>query len=214
MKGNVFFYQGTKKLGNAVGYTVKGKQLFRAYQGTVANPRSDKQTMQRAKFAYLVERAQAIRPVIRKGFEYLASVRKCTAFNAFFHANFNKLVGATPEMVALQPENMIVAQGPLSNVFYSDTIDASSTPGVVTITVTDANLYDQSEADTLMYGVLFCEELNQGVMSAGQARMAGDINVNYPAAWLGLEVHAYVFTASADGKQASDSAYVGHTTIS
>ena len=214
MKGNVFFYQGTKKLGNTVGYSVKGKQLFRAYQGSVANPRSAGQTMQRAKFASLVERAQAIRPAIRKGFEYLSNVRRCTAFNAFFHVNFPKLTGSTPDTVYLTPEDMVIAQGPLSNVFYSDTLDASSTPGVVSITVTDANLYDPSESDTLMYGVLFCEELQQGVMSAGQTRMAGKIDVNYPTAWVGLEVHAYGFTASADGKQASDSTYIGHTTIS
>lgn len=214
MKGNVFFYQGTKKLGNAVGYSVKGKQLFRAYQGNVANPRSAGQIMQRAKFALLVERAQAIRPAIRKGFEYLSNVRKCTPFNAFFHVNFPHVQGANPDSVALTPEDMIVSQGPLSNVFWSDTIDASTTPNVVSLVVTDANLYDQSEAGSKVYGVIYCEELQQGVMSAGANRMAGKIDIDVPHAWVGLEIHAYGFTASADGKQASDSFYIGHTTIS
>lgn len=214
MKGNIYFYQGTKKLGNSVGYTVKGKQLFRAYQENVTNPRTAKQTLQRAKFALLVKRAQAIRPAIRKGFEYLSNVRKSTTFNAFFHANFPKVVGSTPDTVALQPEDMILAQGPLSNVIFNDAIDASSVPQVVTLTVDDANLYDLSESDTLMYGVLYCEELNQGVMSAGQARMAGHIDISVPMTWTGLEVHAYGFTATPDGKKACDSTYIGHTTIS
>ena len=214
MKSNIFFYQGTKKLGNTVGYTVKGKQLFRAYKEKIANPQTAAQTLQRTKFALIVERAQAFRAAVRLGFEYMSNVRKSTAFNAFFHANYPKVTGSTPETVALNVDEMIVAQGPLSNVFYSDTLDASSTPGVVSVTITDANLYDQSEADTLVYALIYCEELNQGVLSAGAARMAGHIDVNVPRGWNGLEVHAYGFTATPDRKKVSDSVYIGHTTIS
>lgn len=214
MKGNVYFYQGVKKLGNSVGYTVKGKQLFRAYKEKIANPKTAAQTLQRAKFALLVERAQAFRNVVRLGFEYMSNVRKSTAFNAFFHANFPKVVGSTPENVNLQPEDMVIAQGPLTNVIFNDTIDAASAPGVVTVKVDDASIYDPSESDTLVYAVAYNEELNRGIMSAGAQRVVGDIDIHVPMGWVGLEVHVYGFTASADGKQASDSVYIGHTTVS
>lgn len=214
MKDNFLFYGGRKKVGNLVVYKVKGKTVTREYVRTIANPRTPKQTMQRAKFAFLVELAQGLRPIIRAGFEYMANVRKSTTFNAFFNANYRQLEGSTPETVNLTPENMILSKGPLSNARFSDTIDASSVPNQVTITITDSGVIDPAESTTKVVGVVFCEETNEAVMSQPQARLAGGIDINVPQAWAGLEVHCYGFTITDDGKKTSDSFYIGHVTIS
>lgn len=54
-KGSLFWGQGRGKLGQVVLSTVKGQQISRTYQATVANPKSTGQMEQRAKFANAVK---------------------------------------------------------------------------------------------------------------------------------------------------------------
>lgn len=54
-KGSLFFGNASGKLGQVVLSTVKGKQIARAWQPKVANPKTSQQQLQRAKFANSVK---------------------------------------------------------------------------------------------------------------------------------------------------------------
>lgn len=64
MKLNGIFGTGSGKTGNAVFATSAGKQIVRTYQPKVANPNTDAQVAQRAKFKLLSQLAAAMAPVI------------------------------------------------------------------------------------------------------------------------------------------------------
>lgn len=85
-KGNMFVSTAKGRVGNLVLYARKGSQITRAYQGNVANPRTNAQMLQRAKFANAVKFYQkAVQHFFQ--FAYQDQKAKETAFNAFMRHN-------------------------------------------------------------------------------------------------------------------------------
>lgn len=85
-KGNMFVSTATGKVGNLVLYSRSGSQVTRAYQSKIANPKTNKQMLQRAKFANAVKFYQkAIQHFFR--FAYQDKKSNETVFNAFMRHN-------------------------------------------------------------------------------------------------------------------------------
>lgn len=85
-KGNMFVSSAKGRVGNLVLYTRKGSQITRAYQGDVKNPKTQKQMIQRAKFANAVKFYQkAVQHFFK--FAYQDQKQNETAFNAFMRHN-------------------------------------------------------------------------------------------------------------------------------
>lgn len=85
-KGNMFVSTAKGRVGNLVLYARKGSQITRAYQGNVANPRTNAQMLQRAKFANAVKFYQkAVQHFFKFAFQDQKSNE--TAFNAFMRHN-------------------------------------------------------------------------------------------------------------------------------
>lgn len=213
MKHNVLFYNGRNKVGNLVGYVVKGKQLFRAYQSNVANPRTSAQTLQRAKFSLVSQTGLVFRSIVKYGLKGYARSRQSTELNAFFHLNYPKVTGTTPSNIQLDPEHLILAKGTRYAAEMSDTIDASSEPNTVEMVVISAASPMPDEAEDTLYGVLYNAELGEALLSAPGTRSDVKITFTTPRKWLGNEVYGYVFCVSPDGASQSNSVYVGHATI-
>lgn len=85
-KGSLFWGQGRGKLGQVVLSTVKGQQIARTYQATVANPKSTGQMEQRAKFANAVKFFKRSQQNLFK-FAYEDKKKTESDYNAFMRHN-------------------------------------------------------------------------------------------------------------------------------
>ena len=215
MKGNIQFYHGRGKLGNSVGYTLYGQQMFRAYvgKGEVRNPKSAAQMAQRAKIALLTGVSIVFRAAARIGFTDEARARGCSAVNFFVHQNYPNVTGTTPDNVSIDPSRIVCAKGNVPPVVFNSGI-GTSTPGAITMTVSDVNSQVEGASDEdNIYCFAYCPDAGTGVLSAPSRRTDGaSITIRYPVAWSGLEVHVYGFVANLENAS-SNSEYIGHAEL-
>ena len=85
-KGNMFIGNGSGKVGNLVVATRAGEQITRVYQPRVANPKSYKQMLQRAKFANAVK---FYKKAVQNFFKFAFEDKKKSEsdYNAFMRHN-------------------------------------------------------------------------------------------------------------------------------
>ena len=103
-----------QKIGGVVMSTWKGINVMRGKPLTVANPKTDPQLMRRSALRQIVEIARTIAAALNLGFKEQA-VRK-SAFNAFCGYNLRNAFNYTsPPVAALQPPNILVAQGTIAS---------------------------------------------------------------------------------------------------
>lgn len=215
MKGNIQFYHGRGKLGNSVGYTLYGQQMFRAYvgKGEIINPKSSSQMLQRAKIRLLTALSIIFRAAAILGYKDEAKSRGCSAVNFFVHENYPNVTGSTADNVSLDPSRIKCARGSVPGVQFSPAL-GTTTPGTITVTIQ----YGQEQAEGAsttdnVYVLLYCADMNQSVLSLPAARADGAaMNVRYPQTWSGLEVYAYGFVVNAEGKS-SNSEVIGHVEL-
>lgn len=218
MKHNVLFYRGYGKVGNLVGYSIYGKQAFRAYNPVVRNPKTADQQMQRAKIGLLTSLLQVFKPAVRMGFVDEARQRGCSAVNFFTHKNYGNVTGTAADNVHIDPSKIVIAQGALPGVVFSSTI-GTATPGTLIVSVTDiqAGVGDASSEDYI-YCFVYCPDAKAGIISAAARRVDGaSISLRYPPSWSGLEVHVYGFVMGGEDATkdvSSNSEYIGHAELS
>lgn len=205
------FWRG--RIAGQVYKSVRGKQVISTFV-VPKNPKTSAQQLSRAKLTLLGTLGSVLRYVIREGFKGDALAHRSTPKACFIKRHYDKVQGTSAENVAIAPEQLILSHGSRTNVFFSDTIDASSVPQQVTLTITDGMTIYDDELNDKVYGALYCEDLNQVILSLPVTRTTDKIDITVPKAWTGLEVHAYGFVVSKDGNQSSPSTYIGHTTIS
>lgn len=215
MKGNIQFYHGRGKLGNSVGYTLYGQQMFRAYvgKGEISNPKSAAQVLQRARIALLTGVSIVFRAAARIGFTDEARARGCSAVNFFVHQNYPNVTGTTPDNVSIDPSRIVCAKGNVPPVMFSSSI-GTSTPGAITMTVTATNIeVDGASEEDNIYCFAYCPDAGTGVLSAPSRRTDGaTITIRYPEAWSGLEVHVYGFVANLESAS-SNSEHIGQVEL-
>lgn len=213
MKHNVLFYRGYGKVGNLVGYSIYGKQAFRAYQPVVRNPKSEAQTTQRAKISLLTSLSIIFRAAARLGFTDEARARGCSAVNYFVHMNYPNVTGTTPDNVSINPTRIVCAKGNVPGVTFSSTIN-TSTPGRIVMTVTDVNAQVEGASDEdNIYCYVYCQDAGAGILSAPARRTEGaTLSVSVPTSWSGLEVYVYGFVVNPENAS-SNSEYVGHAEL-
>lgn len=215
MKGNIQFYHGRGKLGNSVGYTLYGQQMFRAYvgKGEVSNPKSVDQMLQRAKIKLLTSLSVVFRSAARLGFDDEARARGCSAVNYFVHMNYPNVTGTDPDNVALDPSKIMCAKGNVPQVMFSSSI-GTSTPGAIIMTVTGTNIeMDGASDEDDIYCFAYCPDAKGGILSAPTKRVdAASITIRYPQSWSGLEVQVYGFVVNSE-KASSNSEHIGHAEL-
>lgn len=134
-KGNFWTRSVKGRLGDMVFYKSKGEQMTRSYNGNPANPRTDKQLVQRVKWVNTCNAYAFLRPFIADTF--IKRPQDQNNFNAFVSANVG-LNHATPKADAESNKRTktatsapyIVANGSLSGFPSSViTIDANPSAG-------------------------------------------------------------------------------------
>lgn len=215
MKHNVLFYHGSGKVGNLIGYTQLGKQVFRAYQPVVSNPKTTSQENQRKKFNIMLDAARMFKWAYRVGLVDEGRSHKRTAFAQFMSVNFPFITGSTPQTYTLNWPQVICSQGSLPGVILdNDHIDQSTTPGEVSVGVQDRCLtYPGARADDELALVAVCPDTGDGNIGGFYKRSEmTELVTKVQSNWNDHDVHLYVFGIGRAGENynvSSDSKYVG-----
>lgn len=218
MKHNVLFYRGSGKVGNLVGYSMLGKQVFRAYQPEVSNPKSTAQEDQRKKFNIMLDAARMFKWAYRIGLVDEGRSRKRTAFAQFMSVNFPFITGSTPQTYHLDWTKIICSQGSLPAVVLdSSHIDQTSIPGEVSVAVQDRCLdYPGAREDDELALVAVCPDTGDGNIGGFDKRGEMiELKTKIQSNWDGHEVYLYAFGVGRSGENynvTSDTVYVGKFT--
>lgn len=184
-RGNMFIGQGSGKVGNLVVSTRAGEQITRVYQPRVANPKSDLQMLQRARFANAVKfYKKAVQNFFQ--FAYEDKKKKESYYNAFMRHNVSLSVLLTkanvdsPYFPALG--RWVMSQGSLSSAFTFSSADntlkfsnaaikANDTIGAISSALIGQGFH----AGDIVTFVLITSAINN---------LAGNSNVQQQPSWL------------------------------
>ena len=198
------------KIGDLVGATWKGISILKVAPASVANPKTDKQLAQRAKFKAVINFLQPLTQFLRIGWKNFAI--KMTAFNAAMSYNvLNAIQGTYPNFTIDYP-NALVSKGNLPPALNQAA--ASTVAGTVLFTWTD-NSDEMGAAATDTSLLVVCNPAkNQAVFFAGLAERADATQaVTVPNSFSGDLVHCYMAFQTVDGFDLSNSKYAGAITV-
>lgn len=203
---NVLIGKASGSVGNATFSTWKGINVLKEKAVSVANPRSDKQLMQRSALSQVVAIFRLIPAILNLGFKKLAI--KQSAYNAFeSNALKNAFDLSAPPVATFVPANMLISKG---SIAPSDITVSTRSLAAGFFTAEYDNILTgpgQSLTDSAL-AVAFNSTLNTWSASAAvRTRDDGDIEIPIPAgSVIGNTVFIYLgFFSSIDGT-ASDSA--------
>ncbi len=206
MKVNHYIYSGARgSYGGVVEQKWKDKNILRTKPTSVENPNTVAQQFQRAKFSAMQALSRILSVVFSIGLKSMTS--SMTAYNAFMKVNLKTaLTGSTPQDVAIDYPNLVLAKGP-------------SFP-LQTVTVTDNPSLHKLEVDWVQpagpavpagspvyiaavhpdHGLLaFVED----VIDAAQPTL-----IDYSSFPSGkVDLHLYIFYTNGGTNQSSDSFY-------
>lgn len=218
MKHNVLFYRGSGKVGNIVGYSQLGKQIYRAYQPVVSNPKTTAQEDQRKKFNIMLDAARMFKWAYRIGLVDEGRSRKRTAFAQFMSVNFPFITGSTPQTYVLDWTKVICSAGSLPSVTLdSSHFDQRSVPGEVSVAVQDNHMsYPGARGDDELALVAVCPDTGDGNIGGFELRNTmTELSTKIQSNWIGHTVYLYAFGVGRSGENyniTSDTVYVGSFT--
>lgn len=197
------------KVGNVIGGSWKGIDYLRIKPSSVANPRTEGQVNQRNKFTVTLEFLQAVKPFIKQGYKSLAI--KKTEFNAAMSYILNNAVTGVAPNFSVNYTDALVSRGGLSGVLNGTT--DLTTAGEVTFGWDDnADEGNANATDRIM--LLVYNPLKKESISVldGNVRTAGSQTVVIPNTYSGDSVELFAAFITADGRQVSNSTYLGSGT--
>lgn len=215
MKHNVLFYRGAGKVGNLVGYSQLGKQVFRAYQPVVSNPKTTAQEDQRKKFSIMLDASRMFKWAYRIGLVDEGRSRKRTAFAQFVSMNFPFITGTTPQTYVLDWTRVICSAGSLPPAMLDGGhIDQTSVPGEVSVSITErGNSYPGARGDDEFALVAVCPSTGDGNIGGFVKREEmNELTTKVQSNWNDHDVYLYAFGIGRAGENyniSSDSVYVG-----
>lgn len=205
------FWRG--RVGGKIYKVQMGKQVILEYVQP-ANPNTEAQRLVRAKEKVIGSLAGRLRYVLRIGMKPYARELHSPTAGAFQKVNYASILrGTTPDTLAVIPDKMVLSKGNRLKVLFDNSIQ-QTTPGKLGITYNDpyASSYPELHDDKV-YVAVYCPDMDAAIMGEPASRGAGTLRVDIPSAWSGLDVHVYGFVASKDGRDVSDSEYIGHVTL-
>ncbi len=196
------------KVGTVIGGTWNGINYMRSRAPKVKNSRTEKQILQRNKFASTVAFLQPIAGYVRIGYKSYAKGR--SAFNAAMsHISRNAFVG-TPPNLTLDYASVLVARGSLLPPF-----DATATvaTGKVNFTWTDnSNVAEAADTDLAMPLLINISNGEAIYDTAAALRSESAVSISIPTSWTGDTLQVYLAFIAVDTEAVSNSAYLGSLT--
>ncbi len=199
------------KIGTVVGASWRGIKYMRSLAAKRGNANAtDKQLEQQARFALITGFLNPVKPLLEIGFKNYAVGK--TGYNSAHSYNLkNALTGMTPNL-EIDYSMVLVSRGDLPQT--KDVAATSTTAGQLDFVWTDNTGKGKAKATDKLMVVLFCPELAEATYSIGDA-LRSDAGLAYEvdADFSGETVEVYTAWLSEDGKEVSNSKYVGSITI-
>ena len=215
MKHNVLFYRGAGKVGNLVGYSQLGKQVFRAYQPVIRNPKTNPQTIQRDKFRALFEAARLYKSAYAIGLKDEGRSAKRTAYAQFMKENFPNVTTIPGGGYTMDWKDVIVSRGIVPGIILDAShIDMTSMPGQISVALLDEQEHAAGALSDDKF-VLLIVNPQKGLSAMGTSIERGEgteVSCLVPHAWAGDKLYLYCFGWGVSGEnygKSTNTNYVG-----
>ena len=198
------------KVGTVIGGSWKGIDYLRSIPASVANPKTQKQQMQRSKFLLVLNFLKPLTGFVSVGFRQYANQQ--TGFNVAMSYNVKNAVSGTYPNYTMNYPNAQLSRGQLTGV---------STPAVVStvsktlpITWQDNSTIGNAKTTDLASFVIYFPTLNEAFYVFNtMPRNVGIIDLVLPAKYSTKQAQCYMTFQSADGQEIANSTYIGSVTV-
>lgn len=205
------------KVGPVVARKFRNENVYSAYQGNVANPRTSAQTRHRLHFSAMSQLAHKMACGARMGFVAAARGTNLSPRNIFQKVNWDCISVLGIDSINYDYTTLKVAKGGLAQV-YSEGINFD-TPMKVKVELRRSANACQCTPNDKAYVVVYCPDFGASVTSGAiDIDTAATAEVSVPESWNGLKVHVWCFMRN-DGEanaefgiaagECSDSEYCG-----
>ena len=199
----------TGPVGNIIGSTWKGKQVIRQKPVARKAVSTELQIQQHIKFSLIMKLLQPLTELVGQTFSQ--DPPRMTRFNRAFSQNYRRAITGTYPDFAIDYSQVILGRGRLSQ---AGKISCSSpSTGKLECTWINYSNYANAAKDDKVYLVSYCEKLNHWSFDIGIADRESGICTSEDAVLSGESLHFYIGFISADGRQSSDSQYVGLVSV-
>ncbi len=187
-----------------------GKNTMRSKPASVANPRTQLQKEQRAKFALMVELSRMFLPFLKTSLKN-ASVGM-SEFNTFMKINIKNVITGTFPDYAIDFENLLVSKGSLTG---ADMATATATAGSAVEIVWNDNtgVGDAQNMDKVLALVINPEKGYAISSIATTTRATETLEIDLPADWASDNVYVYISFIADGSTKTSDSSFLGEISI-
>ena len=194
------------KVGNVVGGSWKGIDYMRVKPASVANPRTEGQVNQRTKFTAVLQFLQPMKDFVKVGFKAYAV--KQTEFNAAMSYNLkNGVTGIAPNFT-IDYGNAKISRGALAGALNPQVI--TSNQGQVVFDWTDNSGQGNAKATDKALLMIYNESNGEAIFTTdGVTRDAETQTLPIPDDYSGDTLQLFIGFISTDGKEVSDSLYIG-----
>ena len=208
MSKNTQGYLGPQigKLGPAVGFLWKGRNIYRSHNPFVRNPKTPAQVEARAKFKLLAQTARLLSPAINLGYAYKADAERNTTRALFTRENYH-LLSYDQGQPDIDMTLLSLADGPLTPVAFG-------TPSLsdLTLTVPIANSYSGigCALDSDRVHLLVANRSKDMAILVSAARTDTQLQASLPDTFSGTQVELYGFVTTSVTEPTFIPAYNGN----
>jgi hypothetical protein len=198
------------KVGNVIGGNWKGIDYMRVKPASVANPRTEGQVDQRSKFSTVLQFLQPLKGFIKVGFRGYAI--KMTEFNSAMSYNLNNaVIGSYPDF-SVDFANALLSRGGLTGALNASA--GSELAGSVQFAWADNTIDGNARATDKAMVLIYNQNKKEAVyLTDGAVRTTESQTLTVPDQYSGDTVHAFIAFISEDGKEISNSKYIGSVVV-
>lgn len=198
------------KVGNVIGGNWKGIDYMRVKPASVANPQTAGQVDQRTRFSTVLGFLQPLRGFLKVGFRNYAI--KMTEFNSAMSYNVqNAVIGDYPDFV-IDFDAALISRGGLTAALNPTA--GSDLAGSVQFNWVDNSVDGNARPTDRAMVLAYNPTRNEAVyVTDGSVRSAGAHTLTVPNQYSGDTVHAFIAFISEDGKEVSNSRYIGSVEV-
>ena len=179
------------KVGPVVGRKFREENVYSAYQKNVKNPRSQAQTMHRARFRVLSVLSHDMACGAIFGFRTAAKGTNLSPRNLFQKTNFPAITATSGGATMIDYPGIVVAKGGLSTINFD--VPSFDIPMKVVVEFQEFGAPCQRTANDKAFIYVYCPDAKQGVLSAATEFSDGKVEVAVPSMWTGMKVHVWGF---------------------
>jgi Family of unknown function (DUF6266) len=193
------------KVGTVVGYKWKNKAVMRGLPSQRKGGPSPLQLQQHAKFRLMNAFLNPLVSLLNLTFNNLAF--QMTGYNKAFSYNVkNAIAGVYPEYNIDYPM-VLISRGDLPNVTTPSV--TSSETGILKFSWTDNSGKGKAKPTDMAFVAIFNEEKKQWINKLNLSmRSSGNCSIDVSKLFA-KQVHSYIGFISEDGKEVTDSVYIG-----